>query len=368
MINHFLNPRVTIAGDNFFNAANFIFSDSGMEASSWSACESATVALTSFVGGAVVRELVASSIASALVQSDGGNLDDDFAVLPVFKARGVLMALHALAGIEDLTGSKLTKPGTKWSETTTLAATGMYMQFAMVISEMCFVCSRLANASFTESGTSEDGKEFKVIDDNIVRLVTDIENRCTNLAELAKRFDSEDGACNAVVSATFVGSIVDVIMSWWINNFKKSFMAAALENIDADRISLDNRIPRYQHIVSKSRYNSMLAKAQLLGNPNRTALPPLLNSLHSFCASCSHLYQIWDFGAPAEEVALAAADASIDSAKAALHVIAAVNIIEEFSSQPKVAQDMAAKVLAAAGPDLPSILKEKLRHVARNIL
>ena len=95
-------------------------------------------------------------------------------------------------------------------------------------------------------------------------------------------------------------------------------------------------------------------------------MPPLVQDLFTFVSSVSSMWEVWELGPPAEAVELQAAEAAIEAAKSAIHVIGAVNVIEEYGGQPALARSMASKLLHAAGA-LPPILKDKLRQLAKQI-
>ena len=81
-------------------------------------------------------------------------------------------------------------------------------------------------------------------------------------------------------------------------------------------------------------------------------------------SSVAELMQRWPLREPEEAVQLAAAEAIIDLAREIVGVIAAVNVVEEFSGSPE-ASSMTNKVIESKTP-LPMALKEKLGMLIRS--
>lgn len=115
-----------------------------------------------------------------------------------------------------------------------------------------------------------------------------------------------------------------------------------------DRCSaLEERIPRYQHIVTNSKYNARLAKTQLLGSDvARRVVPALTNNVFHLAASISKAMPALGFD-PEDSCELQSAQGVVDLANETLAVLAGVSAVEELTGAEGVA--MASKLLQKKG-------------------
>lgn len=143
---------------------------------------------------------------------------------------------------------------------------------------------------------------------------------------------------------------------------KASLMDAFSDVLGSRSAEVVAKTPRYGHIVSEKKYNSALAKRQLLDDEElRTQLPRAATHLAQLLTSISTCVEEWGLGDPKDRYDVQSAQGAIDAAKESLVVVAAVNCVE--LGKTAKGRAMAEKILQTK-PVLPAALKQKLMDVA----
>lgn len=131
-----------------------------------------------------------------------------------------------------------------------------------------------------------------------------------------------------------------------------------------------NKLPRWDHIITKTNYNSQMAKRVLLGHPLRAAFGDMVTRV-AMLKECIEKYTADlhndDDDAPDAEdriaTAIATTEAALQSATTTVTIIASINAIEEFNNTER-GRKMATHILAKSAGSLPDALRRKLQHLA----
>lgn len=160
-----------------------------------------------------------------------------------------------------------------------------------------------------------------------------------------------------------LGAMVSYITSTWLPIAKEIGLELCLKIAAKDTNDLKAKTPSWQHIVNGSKYNSTLAKRQLL-NCSASALGALTDKVETMLLNIKIVFDVSDEAEGDSEV-FSEGQGIIDSAKLGLTVIAAICCIEQFSSKaegPEMARSLLADKRHVVG--LPAILQTKLRTLA----
>ena len=201
----------------------------------------------------------------------------------------------------------------------------------------------------------------KAFDKFLVDLARDVETRCAVWAGRSAGLAALGRDSLAAQAKPAYDTIVSTVTEHAIPVGKKDLVKVAIATLAADTTELESKTPRYQHLVSK-KYHGLLAKAQLLDNPNRAALPALHDAVFYAAESITEIMARWGVGDPAEHIELQAAEVATEAAKTALSVIAAVNVIEILSKESD-AKHMAQTILNESKDALPQVLRAKLAAI-----
>lgn len=140
--------------------------------------------------------------------------------------------------------------------------------------------------------------------------------------------------------------------------------ANLLENLDLQSSDLVASLPRYDHLVNDSTYDSTLARRQILGHPKRSQLANLIGNFGSFRDDCeSMLVGMFSADLVSSWSCFGASDAALDCASRTSTIIAAINIAEEYKNTSR-GKDMAKVLLSRAAPQIPQALRTILQALA----
>lgn len=150
--------------------------------------------------------------------------------------------------------------------------------------------------------------------------------------------------------------------------------ATILRSLDIQTNTMIANIPRFDHIVSRSTYNTNMVKKQLLQHPSKGTLPDQISSLVVFqnatkmlTASLSGVGDCdAEEGPDAERddpPEVCAAEQALDLANLAMTVLAGCAVVEEHSKTPQ-GRNMANQVISKLPPGFPESLKRKLMTIA----
>ena len=147
------------------------------------------------------------------------------------------------------------------------------------------------------------------------------------------------------------------IGSEWCSIARARCSILCANKLEGGAAALQEQTPRWSHTVTRTNYNSAIAKKQLLSKDLSTVadaidmVESLQGDLANICAKAKLQ----------PSLAIQEAQGTLDSARLAMSVVAAVNCLEKFATQPE-GPTMAADLVGEAG--LPDILKSKLRTLA----
>jgi hypothetical protein len=179
-------------------------------------------------------------------------------------------------------------------------------------------------------------------------------------APLQAEVDSAVGSQHAALSLRDLSVMMQGISEVVVPKLAQVLVKLVRDEIKLDTKKVEENTPRWNHLVSNTKYQGQLAKKQLLGHPSREALPPLINKLHglieSFAAVCTEL-GIEE--KPCDMEGLAEAEPVLEHATLSMTVIAAVNVVEQLSSTAD-GRAMAKTVWENGGKSLPQALRIKL--------
>lgn len=124
-------------------------------------------------------------------------------------------------------------------------------------------------------------------------------------------------------------------------------------------------MPRWDHLITATSYNQNLVKKQLLNSPLRRLLPDRIRdvAMHKEGIESFFLKVGVEAGAIPELAEFSGAEAALTLANQTMAVIAATNILEEFSGTSR-GREMAEQMLSRSAAHLPESLRKRLAAVA----
>jgi len=156
---------------------------------------------------------------------------------------------------------------------------------------------------------------------------------------------------------------MNFLSTTWVQSARAKGLDLVLMNVARMSKELKDKSPKFDHLITNTKYNTSLVKKQLVNAPC-TVAATLVDHLSTLVASIAQV-----FGFSEQDVAghptLSEALGVVDSAKISLGVVAAVNAIEHFSKTaqgPSMAKELLDDKALAAG--LPQALATKLRSLA----
>ena len=160
----------------------------------------------------------------------------------------------------------------------------------------------------------------------------------------------------------FLDMMVDYLAEVWLTLFLLAAFACLCEKVQFLVEQLKSKTPAWSHLISATKYNSALAKKQLLGTAGRLQVAALIDQVETLKKDVA------DYFAKvvpniAENVTIVEAEGVLESSKYTMLIIAAVNVIEH--SQSPDAKSQASAILEDPAT-LPDVLKKKLRVIAHS--
>lgn len=146
--------------------------------------------------------------------------------------------------------------------------------------------------------------------------------------------------------------------------------AIVLKFVEVCSSAFLSKLPRYEHIITATTYNSSLIKSQILKNPLRATLADRISELAMLKDSAATFVgRLTDdllepapdaMASPEVPPVMLAADAALQMGSTPVASIAACNIIEEFGETAR-GRDMAAQLLRKGAAGLPESLNRRLQ-------
>lgn len=154
--------------------------------------------------------------------------------------------------------------------------------------------------------------------------------------------------------------IINFVNATWLPTAMQKALRLALQVVAEKAQELRNKTPAYAHIITATKYNSTLAKKQLLAAPVQV-VGSLIEAIGSLVSEVKEVFELSEM-AVAENATLSETDGVMEAAKLSMSVIAAVTAIESFAKTaqgPGMARQLLDDKKSSVG--LPEVLRQKLR-------
>ena len=147
----------------------------------------------------------------------------------------------------------------------------------------------------------------------------------------------------------------------------RRLLLQCLESTLALALEVQKVTPRFDHILSDKAFNRALAKKHLLAWPSRAVLSEKTILLFNSLADLSRLHTQWSLSPGLQEdvatkEAVDTSESLFATAKVAITVIAAVNVVLELSGQEQA--DQARNLVDSKGKVLPAMLLHALEKLS----
>ena len=189
-----------------------------------------------------------------------------------------------------------------------------------------------------------------------------MENAC-GLAwlDLRSKADAQAVGSSLRYPTAQLGKVVTYLMSTWMPSVKAEAGKLITKAMDKKTEQLKSKTPVWNHILSNSRYNSTLARKQLLNCPNLSTVGQLIEEIEGMMGELGRLLPE---DVLAESTSAMEAEGVLEAAKVALAIVAAVHLVELKSKSDAGAQ--ASELLRDPKSGIPEVLKAKLRLLAKS--
>lgn len=146
----------------------------------------------------------------------------------------------------------------------------------------------------------------------------------------------------------------------WSEHIGSSTIDRVLDTLEAKVTLLKTKTPAWAHIITSTKYNSTLARRQLLNNKELHVITQLVDEVDSLSASLMDFNNSKMVYGDARYIE---ADGVVRMAKTTMAIIAAVSALENYGKTAE-GSAMAAELLADDTVSLPTILRNKLKELA----
>ena len=356
-----LMPRVSGAVDMFADSIGFLvgahLTKSGLEVPGESTCNAW---LEVVLGDKDLVNSMAKQVSDVLSATDE-DASCTLSAVSVAHMGASCCTMLRLSGFEI--DAKLVKHGS-WPTDVALAAVAMYTSISQVFFGLSYIVNKLTtNQLHIDHEAAKDKLPTREFDPMLVAMVEAVGEECSRCQGLAHQFALEAAEVpKATIDHNDLLSTIAHMLSKVVPKLKRELLAASLKLMADDTATLEAKAPRYQHIITKQKYNGKLAKVQLLDNVVVTVLPGMINMHFELVASISKYVSEWSLGSASDLLEFQGAQAAIDLGNQVMAVIAAVNVVENFASDPR-GPAMAEQLLEKKS-DYPASLKDRLKAIA----
>ena len=297
---------------------------------------------------------------------DDGGIDELLHELPAVKMSKATETLIKLSSQSELpAGISIVKDGSACTSEAGLAAVTFFTKVACLLHTVSYIVHVIDSTKVVETKNDKSEGPKKHLCDGLVMLIDSIGRQCSSCAQSIEDFrgHGSDEVAKCIIDPDGVAELVKVIEESFLKQACKEIIGLAMSSLAEATKTLLVKSPRFQHIITKTKYSAKLVKAQLLDNPARQQLPQLIAEHFNLVSSISEKIKDWQNGNPAELPGIEEAESAIEHAKEVMAVIAGANIIDEFGQSSR-GPELAEKLLSKKGGDFPGALKDKLKALA----
>lgn len=352
-------PAEQVLGD-WWGELSFLALAEVPEKEELAALSSSQEVLLKLVPGGVIKRLADDFGNGVTCESQVG---EHLTSLRISRKCDLVVRLLRLMSDADLSADQFAE---KLTCMTALKVLPLFNDVGKLLATMSFIHGKLGQGQSSSVVVASSGGGL-VVDASIKVGVEAVKQGIARIsASLVALSDAiKEAGCRAGVRT--LEFLLAAYTVWHDKVVEDVFSRAALKIEEATKIC-ENACPRWGHIVSGGAYKANLARRQLLSGP-RSSLAPTHMRLGSISESVQSLHKYWGLPGTPESCssltdALAASAAVLEMAELAMAVVAAVNVIEEFSNRPE-GKAYAQELLQASRPtDFPKILEAKLLELA----